>query len=110
MRPALLAVAAASALLAAAAGARAAVRVSPVGVRPHATLIVHVTGRLPQTLSVDGRRIATARHASTHVSLRNRIAEGRHRLRACRGRSCSTSAPFVVTSGPIVGGCPVLPP
>ena len=36
--------------------------------------------------------------------------QGRHRLRACRGRACSTSAPFVVTSGPILGGCPVLPP
>ena len=36
--------------------------------------------------------------------------QGRHRLRACRGRSCSTSAPFVVTNGPIVGGCPVFPP
>ncbi|MGZ6645571.1 MAG: hypothetical protein ACXVFT_27505, partial [Solirubrobacteraceae bacterium] len=110
MRPALLAVAAAFAPLVAAPGAPAAVRVSPVGVRPHGTLIVHVTGRLPQTLSIDGRRIATARHASTHVSLRSRIAEGRHRLRACRGRSCSTSALFVVTNGPIVGGCPVLPP
>ena len=108
MRPALLA--AALVLLVAAPGAPAAVRVAPVGVRPHGTLVVHVTGRLPQTLSIDGRRIATARHASTHVSLRSRIAEGRHRLRACRGRSCATSAPFVVTSGPIVGGCPVLPP
>ena len=57
-----------------------------------------------------GAASRTARHASTHVSLRGRIAEGRHRLRACRGRSCSTSAPFVVTNGPIVGGCPVLPP
>ena len=109
MRPALPAVAA-LALLIATPGAPAAVRVAPVGVRPHGTLIVHVTGRLPQTLSIDGRRVATARHASTHVSLRSRIAEGRHRLRACRGRSCATSAPFVVTSGPIVGGCPVLPP
>ena len=112
MRPALpaVAVAAALALLIAAPGASAAVRLSPVGVRPHGTLNVHVTGPLPQTLSIDGHRIATARHASTHVSLRSRIAEGRHRLRACRGRSCSTSAPFVVTNGPIVGGCPVLPP
>ena len=109
MRPALPAFAV-LALLIATPGAPAAVRVAPVGVRPHGTLIVHVTGRLPQTLSIDGRRIATARHASTHVSLRSRIAEGRHRLRACRGRSCATSAPFVVTSGPIVGGCPVLPP
>ena len=112
MRPALPAFAAAAAfgLLIAAPGAPAAVRVSPVGVRPHGTLIVHVTGRLPQTLSIGGRRVGTARRASTHVSLRGRVAEGRRRLRACRGRSCSTSAPFVVTNGPIVGGCPVLPP
>ena len=55
MRPALPAVAitVAVALLAAAPAAPATVRVSPVGVRPHGTLIVHVTGRLPQTLSVD---------------------------------------------------------
>ena len=59
---------------------------------------------------VDGRRMATARHAATRVSLRGRLAQGRHRLRACRGRACSTSAPFVVTSGPILGGCPVFPP
>jgi hypothetical protein len=112
VRPALPAFAAAAAfgLLIAAPGAPAAVRVSPVGVRPHGTLIVHVTGRLPQTLSIGGRRVGTARRASTHVSLRGRVAEGRRRLRACRGRSCSTSAPFVVTNGPIVGGCPVLPP
>jgi hypothetical protein len=43
------------------------------------------------------------------VSLRDRFAQGRHRLRACRGRACSTSAPFVVTSGPILAGCPVFP-
>jgi hypothetical protein len=104
------AVAAALALLLAAAGARAAVKVSPVGVRPHATLTVRVTGKLPQTLSIDGRRVGTARRARTKVSLRDRLGQGRHRLRACRGRSCSTSAPFVVTDGPIVGGCPVLPP
>jgi len=112
VRPALpaVAIAVAAALLAAAPAAPAAVRVSPVGVRPHGTLTVHVTGRLPQTVSIDGRRLATARKATTRVSLRSRIAQGRHRLRACRGRSCSTSAPFVVTNGPIVGGCPVLPP
>jgi hypothetical protein len=78
-------------------------------VRPHASLIVHVGGRLPQSLSIDGRRVATAHHATMRVSLRDRFAEGRHRLRACRGRVCSTSAPFVVTSGPIVAGCPVFP-
>jgi hypothetical protein len=108
VRPALLAAAAVLAI--AAPGAAAAVRVSPVGARPYATLVVHVTGRLPQTLSIDGRRMATARRAGTHVSLRGRIAQGRHRLRACRGRACSTSAPFVVTSGPVLGGCPVFPP
>jgi hypothetical protein len=108
VRPALLA--AAFGLMVAAPGADAAVRVSPIGARPHATLVVRVTGRLPQTLSIDGRRMATAHRASTHVSLRGRIALGRHRLRACRGRACSTSAPFVVTSGPILGGCPVFPP
>jgi hypothetical protein len=108
VRPALLA--AAFGLMVAAPGAGAAVRVSPIGARPHATLVVHVTGRLPQTLSIDGRRMATAHRASTHVSLRGRIAPGRHRLRACRGRACSTSAPFVVTNGPILGGCPVFPP
>lgn len=106
MRSALLA---AAALAIAAPGAGAAVRVAPIGVRPYATLVVHVTGRLPQTLSVDGRRVATAHHATTRVSLRGRIAQGRHRLRACRGRACSTSAPFVVTSGPVLGGCPVFP-
>jgi hypothetical protein len=98
------------ALTIAAPGASAAVRVSPVGARPDATLVVRVTGRLPQTLSIDGRRVATAHRASTHVSLRRRFAQGRHRLRACHGRSCSTSAPFVVTNGPVVGGCPVFPP
>jgi hypothetical protein len=108
VRPALLA--AAFGLMVAAPGAGAAVRVSPIGARPHATLVVHVTGRLPQTLSIDGRRMATAHRASTHVSLRGRIAPGRHRLRACRGRACSTSAPFVVTNGPILSGCPVFPP
>jgi hypothetical protein len=108
VRPALLA--AAFGLMVAAPGADAAVRVSPIGARPHATLAVRVTGRLPQTLSIDGRRMATAHRASTHVSLRGRIALGRHRLRACRGRACSTSAPFVVTNGPILGGCPVFPP
>jgi hypothetical protein len=97
------------AVLLPAAPAGAAVRVSPVGVRPHATLVVHVEGRLPQTLSIDGRRVATAHHLVTRMSLRDRFAEGRHRLRACRGRACSTSAPFVVTSGPIVAGCPVFP-
>ena len=108
MRPALLA--AAFGLMVAAPGADAAVRVAPIGARPHATLTVHVTGRLPQALSIDGRRVAIARNASTHVSLRGRFAQGRHRLRACRGHACSTSAPFVVTSGPILGGCPVFPP
>ena len=100
----------AAALAIAAPGAGAAVRVSPVGVRPNATLIVDVTGRLPQTLSIDGRRMATAHRARTRLSLRGRIAQGRHRLRACRGRACSTGAPFVVTSGPVLGGCPVFPP
>ncbi|HEY7371591.1 MAG TPA: hypothetical protein VIF57_05380 [Polyangia bacterium] len=90
--------------------AHAKVTVSPVGVRPNATLTVRVTGHRPQTLSIDGRRIATARRATTRLSLRGRIAQGRHRLKACRGRSCSTSAPFVVTSGPVLGGCPVFPP
>jgi hypothetical protein len=92
-----------------AAPADAAVRVSPVGVRPNATLTVHVTGRLPETLSIDGRRVATAHRAATRVTLRGRFAEGRHRLRACRGRACTTSAPFVVTNGPVLAGCPVLP-
>jgi opacity protein-like surface antigen len=100
---------AAGLLALAAAPAHAAVTVSPVGVRPHGTLTVHVTGRTPQTLSIDGRRVATARHATTRLSLRDRFAQGRHRLRACRGRSCSTSAPFVVTGGPILAGCPILP-
>jgi hypothetical protein len=113
VRPALLAavvIAVVVALTIAAPGASAAVRVSPVGARPDATLVVRVTDRLPQTLSIDGRRVATAHRASTHVSLRRRFAQGRHRLRACHGRSCSTSAPFVVTNGPVVGGCPVFPP
>jgi hypothetical protein len=87
--------------------ADAAVRVSPVGVRPGATLTVKVSGRLPQTLSIDGRRVATATRATKRVRLTG-VAQGRHRLRACRGRSC-TSAVFVVTSGPILAGCPVLP-
>ena len=108
MRPALLA-AAAVVLLIAAPGAAAAVRVSPVGVRPGAKLTVRVTGRLPQTLSVDGRRVATARRATTRVRVTG-LGPGRHRLRACRGRACSASAPFVVTSGPVLGGCPVFPP
>jgi hypothetical protein len=93
-----------------AAPARAAVRVSPVGARPYATLVVHLSGRLPQTLSIDGRRVATAHRARTSVSLRGRFAEGRHRLRACRGHACATSAPFVVTNGPILAGCPIFPP
>jgi hypothetical protein len=106
----LAAATAVAALTTAASAAPAAVRVSPVGARPHATLIVHVTGRLPQTLRIDGRRVATARRASPHVSLRNRFAQGRHTLRACRGGACSASAPFVVTNGPILAGCPVFPP
>jgi hypothetical protein len=110
VRPALLAVVViVVALTIAAPDASAAVRVSPIGARPDATLVVRVTGRLPQTLSIDGRRVATAHRASTHVSLRRRFAQGRHRLRACHGRSCSTSSPFVVTNGPVVGGCPVFP-
>jgi hypothetical protein len=92
-----------------AAPARASVRVSPIGVRPNATLTVHVTGRLPRTLSIDGHRVGTAHRATTRLSLRGRLAEGRHRLRACAGRSCQTSATFVVTNGPIVAGCPVFP-
>ena len=107
MRRAALALA--LAVLFAAAPAGAAVRVAPVGIRPYGTLHVHVTGRLPQTLSIDERRVATIDRATTRVSLRKRFAEGRHRLRACRGRVCSTSAPFVVTNGPIVAGCPVFP-
>ncbi len=107
MRRAALALA--LAVLFGAAPAGAAVRVAPVGIRPHGTLHVHVTGRLPQTLSIDGRRVATIDRATTRVSLRKRFAEGRHRLRACRGRVCSTGAPFVVTNGPIVAGCPVFP-
>jgi hypothetical protein len=97
------------AALLAPAPARAAVRVSPVGVRPHGTLVVHLTGRLPQTLSIGGHRVATAHRATTRVSLRGRVAEGSHRLRACRGRSCATSPAFVVTNGPILAGCPVFP-
>jgi hypothetical protein len=107
MRRVALALALATGL--AAAPAHAAVRVSPVGVRPNATLTVHLTGRLPQTLSIDGRRVATAHRARTRVSLRGRFAEGRHRLRACRGRRCATSGPFVVTNGPILAGCPIFP-
>jgi hypothetical protein len=102
------ALAAIVALLAAAPGANAAVRVSPVGVRPGATLTVHVTGKRPQTLVIDGRRVATATRATKRIRLTG-VPEGRHRLRACRGRSC-TSAAFVVTNGPILAGCPVLPP
>jgi hypothetical protein len=37
------------------------------------------------------------------------VAEGSHRLRACRGRACSTSPSFVVTTGPILAGCPIFP-
>jgi hypothetical protein len=96
------------AVLAAAAPAGAAVRVFPVGVRPSATLTVHLTGRLPQTLSIDGHRAATARRRTTRIKLTG-VAEGRHRLRACRGRACASAA-FVVTNGPILAGCPVLPP
>jgi hypothetical protein len=94
--------------VAAAAPAHAAVRVAPVGVRPNATLTIHLTGRLPQALSIDGRRVATARRKTARLKLKG-VAQGRHRLRACRGRSC-TSAVFVVTTGPILAGCPVLPP
>jgi hypothetical protein len=91
------------------AAASAAVTVSPVGVRPDATLRVRVTGRLPQTLAIDGHRVATARRASVRLGLRG-VGEGRHVLRACRGGSCAAGAPFVVTRGPILAGCPVLPP
>lgn len=98
---------AAAALAVAAPTASAAVRVSPVGVRPNAQLTVKVTGSRPQTLSIDGRRVATARRATTRVKTTG-LAQGRHRLRACRGRRC-TSATFVVTSGPVVAGCPVFP-
>jgi hypothetical protein len=99
---------AALAVLALAPAAQAAVRVSPVGVRPGASLTAHLTGRLPQTLSIDGRRVAAATRATKRVRLAG-VAQGRHRLRACRARAC-TSAAFVVTSGPILAGCPVLPP
>jgi hypothetical protein len=88
--------------------AHAAVHVSPVGVRPGAALTVKVSGKLPQTVSIDGHRVATARRATVRLRLKA-VAQGRHRLRACRGRSC-TSTVFVVTSGPILAGCPVLPP
>jgi hypothetical protein len=106
VRCAALALVGAALLLAPAADA--AVRVSPVGVRPGRTLTVTVTGKRPQTLAIDGRRVAAARRRTTRVRLAG-VAEGRHRLRACRAGAC-TSAAFVVTSGPILGGCPVLPP
>jgi hypothetical protein len=96
------------ALLAAPTPAHAAVRVTPVGVRPGATVTVRVDGRLPVTLSIDGRRVATARRATTRVSVRG-LAVGRHRLRACRGAACTASKPFVVTTGPILAACPVFP-
>ena len=94
-------------LAAGAAPAHAAVRLSPVGVRPGATLEIKITGSLPRTLSIDGRKAATARRNATRLRLTG-IPQGRHRLRACRGRSCA-SAVFVVTKGPILAGCPVLP-
>lgn len=97
-----------AAVLLVVAPAHGAVRVSPVGVRPSATLTAHLTGRLPQTLSIDGRRVATTTRATKRIKLTG-VTEGRHRLRACRGRAC-TSAAFVVTNGPILAGCPVLPP
>jgi hypothetical protein len=106
VRPLLLA---AAALAVGAPTAGAAVRVSPVGVRPNASLTVKVTGRLPQTLSIDGHRVASARRATTRVKTTG-LSQGRHRLRACRGRRCSPSATFVVTSGPVLAGCPILPP
>jgi hypothetical protein len=87
----------------------AAVRVAPAGVRPGGPVVVRVTGALPATLSVSGRRVGVARRHVTRVRLR-RVALGRHRLRACHGRRCARSAPFVVTTGPILAGCPVLPP
>jgi hypothetical protein len=101
------ALAGAALALAAPMPAAAAVRVSPVGVLPNATLTVRVTS-LPRTLTIDGRRAATARRRTTRLPLTG-LAQGRHRLRACRGRSCA-SAIFVVTSGPVLAGCPVLPP
>jgi hypothetical protein len=100
----------ATALLAAAApAAPAAVTVSPVGVRPGAALTVRLTGALPQALTIDGRRAATARRHLARVRTAG-LAEGRHALRACRAAHCTRSATFVVTSGPILAGCPVFPP
>ena len=94
--------------LAAAPAAQAGVRLSPVGVRPSGTLTVTVTGKRPQTLSIDGHRVASARRRATRVRVAG-LAEGRHRVRACRAGACSSAA-FVVTNGPILAGCPVLPP
>ncbi len=101
-------IAAAVALLGAA-PANAKVTVSPIGVRPYGTLTVHLSSRLPETLSIDARRVGTARHRTARIGLRKRFAQGRHRLLACRPGGCASAA-FVVTDGPILAGCPVLPP
>ncbi|MGZ4275370.1 MAG: hypothetical protein ACXVFK_01745 [Solirubrobacteraceae bacterium] len=87
-----------------------AVSVEPVGARPAATVTVHVRGALPARLRVDGATVGRARRPLVRLRLQSSLALGRHRLAACRGRACSRPAALVVTTGPVLGGCPVLPP
>ncbi len=87
-----------------------AVTVEPVGARPAAVVAVQVRGTLPADLRVDGRIVGRATQARTRVRLPASVGLGRHRLAACRPSGCGPSTPLVVTDGPVLGGCPVLPP
>lgn len=87
-----------------------AVTVEPVGARPTAIVTVHVRGTLPAELKIDGATIARATRGRVRVRLPRSVGLGRHRLAACAGGRCGRSTPLVVTDGPVLGGCPVLPP
>ena len=86
-----------------------AVTVEPVGARPAAVVTVNVRGALPAALKLDGATITTARRGRVRVKLPASTGLGRHRLSACHAGHCRAT-PLVVTDGPVLGGCPVLPP
>ena len=87
-----------------------AVTVEPVGARPAAIVTAHVSGALPADLRVDGVLVGHATKVRARVRLPASLGLGRHRLTACRPAGCGRSTPLVVTDGPVLGGCPVLPP
>ena len=81
-----------------------------MGARPAAVVTVHVRGALPADLRVDGLLVGRATRARARVRLPASVGLGRHALAACRLSGCGRATPLVVTDGPVLGGCPVLPP